>query len=142
MPVLIDLKLRALEQPVVKSRRMPRVPGIGDDTGAHFSKEYMTQVVKEVQQALTAAGADTAACCAAKLLKEAETAQPAARCAATLLRESEAAQPAARCAVTLLRESGTAQLAVPMAQDSAVGKASETSASSTVNITASKHAAS
>ena len=61
LPVMVDLQLRALEQPGSRSRRTPKVPGIGDDTGAHFSREYMNQVVQEVHQALRAAGLDSAA---------------------------------------------------------------------------------
>ena len=61
LPAVLDLQLRAIEQPVTRSRRAPKVPGIGDDTGAHFSREYMTQVVLEMHQALSAAGRDGAA---------------------------------------------------------------------------------
>lgn len=61
LPAVLDLHLRAIEQPVTRSRRAPKVPGIGDDTGAHFSREYMTQVVLEMQQALRTAGMDGAA---------------------------------------------------------------------------------
>lgn len=59
LPAVLDLQMRAIEQPVSRSsRRPPKVPGIGDDTGAHFSREYMSQVVQEVQQALSTAGMD------------------------------------------------------------------------------------
>lgn len=59
--MVLDLQLRAIEQPISRSRRALKVPGIGDDSGAHFSREYMTQLVLEVQQALAAAGMDGAA---------------------------------------------------------------------------------
>ena len=56
--MMLDLQLRAIEQPISRSRRALKVPGIGDDSGAHFSREYMSQLVQEVQQALAAAGMD------------------------------------------------------------------------------------
>ena len=59
--MVLDLQLRAIEQPISRSRRALKVPGIGDDSGAHFSREYMTQLVIEVQQALATAGMDGAA---------------------------------------------------------------------------------
>ena len=55
---VLDLQMRAIKQPASRSRRTPKVPGIGDDTKAHFSREYMTQVVTEVHQALSTAGMD------------------------------------------------------------------------------------
>lgn len=61
LPVVLDLQLRAIEQPISRSRRALKVPGIGDNSGAHFSREYMSQLVLEVQQALTTAGMDGAA---------------------------------------------------------------------------------
>ena len=64
----MDLQLRSLEQPISRSRRTPKMPGIGNNTGAHFSREYMNQVVQEVQQALAAAGLDAAVRQAQQLL--------------------------------------------------------------------------
>ena len=61
LPVVLDLQLRAIEQPIARSRRALKVPGIGDNSGAHFSREYVTQLVMEVQQALSTAGMDGAA---------------------------------------------------------------------------------
>lgn len=81
LPVVWDMQLRAIEQPISRSRRALKVPGIGDDSGAHFSREYMTQLVLEVQQALASAGMDGAARQAEGLLlsnsPEAAPAQPA-----------------------------------------------------------------
>ena len=59
--MVLDLQLRAIDQPISRSRRALKVPGIGDDSGAHFSREYMTQLVLEVQQALATAEMDGAA---------------------------------------------------------------------------------
>ena len=76
--MVLDLQLRAIEQPVSRSRRSLKVPGIGDDRGAHFSREYMTQVVREVQQALSSAAMNGAGRQAeGLLLSSTGTAQPA-----------------------------------------------------------------
>ena len=87
LPVILDLQLRAIEQPISRSRRALKVPGIADNSGAHFSREYMTQLVQEVQQALATAGMDGPAKRAEGLLLSspgpAQEAQPEGSTAAT-----------------------------------------------------------
>ena len=95
--MVLDLQLRAIEQLVPLSRRPPKVPGIGDDTGAHFSREYMCQVVLEMQQALAAAGRHVAAMRTEELLSSAAPAQEGEHEAAT---ETSAARPRSSVNIT------------------------------------------
>lgn len=95
--MVLDLQLRAIEQPISRSRRALKVPGIGDDSGAHFSREYMSQLVLEVQQALATAGMDGAVRQAEGLLR---SSSPEPRPAEQAVPEGSAAETS--CSVDIL----------------------------------------